>query len=155
MMKAITLSVFLVFAGKLSFGQFKHEQNANGDPLTEIIDPNGMKQGSWNYTDSDNHNFRTENFRDNTLVSNTYKHAGAVVDLSAFRQSNISSFSQKAIRDLAVSLASIGNGEIVVLADNSVHVHFYMDKVKQASAVHTVDASLLKNYSLQKTIIFF
>jgi|GEM_PF-1194957 len=154
-MKAITLSVFLIFVSKLSFGQFKHEQNANGDPLTEIIDPNGMKQGNWNYVDSDNRNFRTESFRDNTLVANTYKHGGVTVDLSAFKQSSIGSYHQKAIKDLAASLASVGNGEIIVLADNSVSVHFYVDKVKQASAIRRVDASVLKNYSLQKTIIFF
>lgn len=154
-MKAIILSVSLFFVCNSSFGQFKHEQNANGDPLTEIMDPNGMKQGNWNYMDSNNRNFRTESFRDNTLVSNTYKQAGAPVNLSSFKQSNISSFNQKAIKDLAASLASIGNGEIIVLADNSVSVHFYVDKVKNASAIQQVDASALKKYSLQKTIIFF
>ena len=154
-MKAIILSVFLFFVCNLSFGQFKHEQNANGDPLTEIVDPNGMKQGNWNYMDSNNRNFRTESFRDNTLVSNLYKLPGASVDVSSFKQSNISSYSQKPIKDLAASLASIGNGEIVVLADNSITVHFYMDKVKNASAIQQVDAGILKKYSLQKTIIFF
>ncbi len=154
-MKAIILSVFLCFVCNLSFGQFKHEQNANGDPLTEIIDPNGMKQGNWNYMDSSNRNFRTESFRDNSLIANTYKQAGTPIDVSAFKQSNISSYSQKPIQDLAASLASIGNGEIIILADNSITVHFYVDKVKQASAVKAVDASVLKNYSLQKTIIFF
>jgi hypothetical protein len=154
-MKAIILSVFLVFASKFSFGQFKHQQNANGDPLTEIIDPNGMKQGNWNYTDSQNQNFRTENFQDNVLVSNLYKLPGASIDVSSFNQSNISSYSQKPIKDLAASLSFIGNGEIIVLADNTVFIHFYVDKVKHASAISRADASILKKYALQKTIIFF
>lgn len=154
-MKAIILSGFLIFVSELSFGQFKHQQNANGDPLTEITDPNGMKQGHWNYTDSQNQNFRTENFQDNTLVSNFYKLPGASVDVSSFKQSNISSYPQKPIKDLAASLSSIGNGEIVVLDDNTVLIHFYVDKVKNASAISRVDASILKKYALQKTIIFF
>ena len=154
-MKTSILSVFLCFVCNWSFGQFKHEQNAHGDPLTEIIDPNGMKQGNWNYMDSNNRNFRTETFRDNTLVANTYKQAGRLIDLFAFKQSNIGSYSQKPIKDLAASLASIGHGEIIVLADNSITVHFYVDKVINASAMQTADASVLKHYSLQKTIIFF
>lgn len=154
-MKAILLSGFLMCICSLSFGQFKHEQNANGDPLTEIIDPNGMKQGDWNYTDSHNRNFRTESFTDNVLVSNSYKAATGPLDLSSFRQTNIGSFNQKSIKDLAASLSAIGNGEIVILADNTVSIHFYIDKVKNASAVPRADATILKNYSLQKTIIFF
>ena len=154
-MKAIILSVFLMFACKLSFGQFKHEQNANGDPVTEIMDPNGMKQGNWNFTDYRNQNFRTESFKDNTLVSNLYKLPGTSVDVSSFKQSNISSYSHKAIKDLAASLASIGHGEILVLADNTVLLHFYIDQVKNASEMAKADAGILKTYSLQKTIIFF
>jgi hypothetical protein len=154
-MKTIILSVFLFFVCNLSFGQFKHEHNANGDPLTEIMDPNGMKQGNWNFTDSQNRNFRTEHFKDNTLVSNLYKLSGAFVDVSSFKQSNISSFRQKAIQDLAASLATIGHGEIVILADNTAAIHVYVDKIKNASALSKVDVSVLKTYSLQKTIIFF
>lgn len=154
-MRAITATLFLLFFSLCSFGQFKHQQNANGDPLTEIIDPNGMKQGNWNYTDSRDQNFRTENFKDNILVSNMYKLPGASVDVASFRQSNISSFQQKAIKDLAKSLSAAGSGEIIILADNSVLVHIYADKIKNRSAISGINADVLKNYSLQQSIIFF
>ena len=154
-MKAVTTTLFLLFLSLCSFGQFKHQQNASGDPLTEIIDPNGMKQGNWNYTDSQDHNFRTENFKDNVLVSNLYKLPGASVNVASFRQSNIGSFHQKAIKDLAVSLSAAGSGEIIILADNSMFVHFYVDKIKNRSAISGINATVLKNYSLQQSIIFF
>lgn len=138
-----------------SFGQFKHVQNANGDPLTEIVDPNGMKQGNWNYTDAEGHNFRTEVYRDNVLVSNRYMLPGASVDVMSFKQRNIADFTQKVIKDLATSLTKAGNGEIIVLEDNSVFVYFYHDKVRSQAAMKEIDASVLKNYALQQSIIFF
>lgn len=154
-MRAITTSLVVLLLSLQSFGQFRHQQNANGDPLTEIIDPNGMKQGHWNYTDAQGHNFRTEKFQDNVLVSNLYKSLGTSVDVTSFKQNDIGSFKQKAIKDLAASLAAAGNGEIIVLDDNSIFVHFYEDKVRNRSAMNGINASVLKNYSLQQSIIFF
>lgn len=154
-MKAILFSLTLFFLTTTCFGQFKHEQNSSGDPLSEIMDPNGMKQGNWNYVDADNHAFRTESFKDNVLVSNLYKTNAKPVDVSTFKQKNISGFNQKEIKDLATTLSAIGNGEIVVLADNTVSIHFYFDRVKNKAAMAGVKVDNLKKYALQKTIIFF
>jgi hypothetical protein len=144
-----------MFVCNFAFGQFRHEQNASGDPLTEIMDPNGMKQGNWNYMDSDNHAFRTERFKDNTLSSNVYKTLGTSVDVVAFKQAKINSYTQKEIKDLAASLAAIGNGEIIVLDNNTIFIHFYFDRIKNKAAIAKVKVDNLKKYSLQKTIIFF
>ncbi|MES2133983.1 MAG: hypothetical protein V4506_16645 [Bacteroidota bacterium] len=154
-MKTILFSLTLFFLTTTCFGQFKHEQNSSGDPLSEKMDPNGMKQGNWNYMDSNNSNFRTENYKDNTLVSNLYKANAKSVDVSAFKQKNINSFSQKEIKDLATTLSAIGNGEIVILNDNTVSIHFYFDKIKNKAAIAGVKVDNLKKYALQKTIIFF
>lgn len=154
-MRTFILSVYLIFTCNVVFGQFRHEQNASGDPLTEIMDPNGMKQGNWNYIDSQGHVFRTEHFQDNTLSSNLYKMPGASVDVKAFKQTNITGYSQKEIKDLAARLSSIGNGEILVLADNTVFIHFYFDRIKNKAAIAKVNVDNLKKYALQKTIIFF
>lgn len=153
-MKA-TLLFTLLFLSFHTFAQFRHEQSANGNPLTEIIDPTGMKQGDWNYIDSDNRHFRTERFKDHVLVSNLYKTALASADLSGYQQKRLSDFSQQPLKDLAQSLAAIGHGEIIVLEDKRVFIHFYYDQVKQAAAIAGVNADILKKYPLQKTIIFF
>lgn len=154
-MKTILFSLSLFFLTTTCFGQFKHEQNSSGDPLSEIMDPNGMKQGSWNYVDSNNSNFRTENYKDNVLVSNLYKTNTKPVDVSTFKQKNISGFNQKEMKDLATTLSAIGNGEIVILADNTVFIHFYFDRIKNKAAIAGVKLDNLKKYALQKTIIFF
>lgn len=154
-MKTILFSLTLFFLTTTCFGQFKHEQNSGGDPLSEIMDPNGMKQGSWNYVDSNNSNFRTENYKDNVLVSNLYKIPAKPVDVSTFTQKNISGFNQKEMKDLAATLSAIGNGEIVILADNTVSIHFYFDRIKNKAAIAGVKLDNLKKYALQKTIIFF
>ena len=114
-----------------------------------------MKQGNWNYVDSDNHTFRTESFKDNTLVSNLYKTNAKSVDVSAFKQKNIKSFNQKGIKDLAATLSKIGNGEIIILADNSISIHFYYDKLRSKPAIDKISTAELKNHALQQTILFF
>lgn len=138
-----------------SYAQFLHQQNAQGDPLTEIVDPNGMKQGSWNFVDVDGHNFRTEMYRDHVLTANLYKLPGASVDVAAYRQRKISELQQKQIRDLAATLAGIGHGEILILDDNSVFLHVYVGQLKDRQAMEGVDLSVLKAYSLQRSIILF
>ncbi len=154
-MKSIGFSLILFFLSAHTFGQFKHLQNAGGDPVTEITDPTQMKQGNWNYFDSNNYNFRTENYKDNTVVSNVYKTPDKPVNVAGYKQKVITSFTQKPIKELAAKLSKIGNGEIIIMEDNTVFIHFYYDRIKSAATVDAVNTDDLKKYALQKTILFF
>jgi len=144
------ISAIFLFSNQL-FCQFKHEQNSSGDPVTEIIDFAQMKQGNWNYVDSNNSIFRVETFKDNELISNTYKN----IDVSKYKQKNINTYTQKPIKDLMAKLNLMGNGEIIVTDDNQVFIHFYFNKIKSTPDVKGLSINELKKYSLQKTIIFF
>lgn len=66
----------LVFLSIMTFSlmasaQFKTEHHENVDPKTEIIDANGMKQGTWNYYDFNDKLVRIEKFKDNELIKRT------------------------------------------------------------------------------------
>jgi hypothetical protein len=151
----LLISVLFLFSSQL-FCQFKHEQNSSGDPITEIVDFSQMKQGNWNYVDSDNHIYRIETFKDNELVSNTYKtNTNKTIDLIKYKQKNINTYTQKPIKDLMAKLNLMGNGEIIVTDDNQVFIHFYFNKIKSTPDVKGLSINELKKYSLQKTIIFF
>jgi hypothetical protein len=155
-MRAILfISTIFLFNSQL-FCQFKHEQNSSGDPITEIIDFSQMKQGNWNYVDLNNSIFRVETFKDNELVSNIYKmNSSKTIDVSKYKQKNINMFTQKNMKDLMAKLNLMGNGEIIITDDNQVFIHFYFNKVKSTPDFKSLSITDLKNYSLQKTIIFF
>lgn len=63
--------ILLVIIPSSLFAQFKTEHHQNGDPKTEIIDADGMKQGTWNYYDFNDNLVRIEKFKDNQLIKRT------------------------------------------------------------------------------------
>ncbi|KJS07613.1 MAG: hypothetical protein VR77_00010 [Flavobacteriales bacterium BRH_c54] len=63
--------ILLVIIPSSLFAQFKTEYHQNGDPKTEIIDADGMKQGTWNYYDFNDNLVRIEKFKDNQLIKRT------------------------------------------------------------------------------------
>lgn len=150
----ILITLFLLHNFNL-FSQYKHEVNNNGDPLSEIIDVNQMKQGDWKFINSNNINFRTETYKDNTLITNTIFLNSKKIDVKNYKIKNINFYTQKTIKDLALELSKIGNGEIIILEDNTIFINYYYDRIKSNSQIGEINLNELKKYSLQKTIIFF
>jgi antitoxin component YwqK of YwqJK toxin-antitoxin module len=76
--------ILLVIIPSSLFAQFKTEYHQNGDPKTEIIDADGMKQGTWNYYDFNDNLIRIEKFKDNQLIKRTSIVNGIEFDTQSF-----------------------------------------------------------------------
>lgn len=67
------LLLFLAASAALNCSaQFKTTFNQNGDPLTEIIDADGMKQGDWLFHDIKGNLYKKETYSDHNLVHKTH-----------------------------------------------------------------------------------
>lgn len=54
------------------YGQFRTTYNSNGDPLTDIVDESGMRQGTWLYYDHTDKLIRKEVYDQNKLKSRVH-----------------------------------------------------------------------------------
>ena len=68
-MKSILLFTFLTIPYLNFYSQHQTTFNSNGDPLSEIIDADNMKQGTWNLYNSNGDIIRVEKYKDNQLLS--------------------------------------------------------------------------------------
>lgn len=86
------LAVFLLFYQSL-FAQDMPPESAknpitdiNGDPLTNILDPNGFQQGDWYYTDLDNNDLVRKSFENSNCSATHYKYNGNWVNANQWEQ---------------------------------------------------------------------
>lgn len=149
----IFLPLLMLFA-KPSFGQFKNTFAPNGNPTTQIIDASGMKQGHWNYYDADDHLFRIETYTDHVLTKSVYLLNGTEIDLMGYQELQLSQLNAQAIDLITKKLQPAGKGELVILQDGSVHLHFYLDKAK-GKAPADINLDPVKQLTLTRSIIKF
>jgi hypothetical protein len=154
MMKYLSLLPFLIFFKHNSCAQFKNTFAANGNPTTQIIDASGMKQGSWNYYDSHDRIFRVETYTDNVLTNNTFLLNGLEVNLMGSEDIQLSELNTSAIDFVTKRLQPIGAGEIIISSDGSVHLYFYLNKLK-TKIPSTINLDPIKQMTLKKSIIKF
>ncbi|MEX1192702.1 MAG: hypothetical protein WEA99_12075 [Brumimicrobium sp.] len=81
-MKRILLLNSIIFLSGIMFSQElcqisakKPEFNANGDPITNIIDHNGAKQGQWYYQDYKKETVLKQNFNNHKCENTYYKNS--------------------------------------------------------------------------------
>lgn len=150
-------SIFLLllfFFAQQSFGQFKNTFASNGNPTTQVIDASGMKQGHWNYYDTGNQVFRTEVYTDNILTKSIYFLNGSELDIMGYRDLQLSELNPKVIDFIIKQLQPVGKGELIILQDGSVHLHFYLDKLK-AKVPSTINLDPVKQEALKSSTIKF
>jgi hypothetical protein len=147
------LPLFLFFSQR-SFAQFKNTFAPNGNPTTQIIDASGMKQGNWNYYDTGDKVFRTEMYTDNVLTGSKYFHKGTATDMIGFQYRQLSQLSSAAIDFITKKIQTVGSGELIILPDGSVHLHFYLDKLK-AKVPQDISLDVVKQLALKSSIIKF
>lgn len=153
-MKYYAILPLLIFFIQHSFGQFKNTFAANGNPTTQIVDASGMKQGHWNYYDASDRIFRIETYTDHVLTKSSYLLDGSEISLTGYQDLQLSELSPNAIDFITKKLQAIGKGELIVLQDGSVHLHFYFNKLKTKIPA---DLSLepVKQLALKNSIIKF
>lgn len=149
-----TLLPLLIFFTQTSFGQFKNTYSTNGNPTTQIIDASGMKQGSWNYFDSNDQLFRTETYSDNVLTKNAFLLAGSEINIMGFRNVQLSELSSEAINFITKNLQPFGNGELIIVEDNSVYLYFYLDKLKKKVPAN-INLGPIKQLMFKNSILKF
>lgn len=155
MMKHYTILLpLLFFFAQHSFGQFKNTFASNGNPTTQIIDASGMKQGLWNYYDAGNRVFRTEIYTDHVLTKSIYLLNGSELNIMGYRNLQLSELSPKAIDFVVKQLQPVGKGELIILQDGSVHLHFYLDKLK-GTVPWQINLDAVKQAALNSSIIKF
>ncbi len=154
MMRYYTILPFLIFFTQHAFAQFKNTYASNGNPTTQIIDASGMKQGNWNYYDASDRIFRIETYTDHVLTKSSYLLNGSEINLMGYQSLQLSELSSGAIDFITKKLQAIGSGELIMLQDGSVHLHFYLNKLKTKLPA---DLSLepVKQLALKNSIIKF
>lgn len=118
----------LVFLSIMTFSlmasaQFKTEHHENGDPKTEIIDANGMKQGTWNYYDFNDKLVRIEKFKDNELIKRT-----SIINKTEFDTKSFSVIEINTSSNLSEieTIAQETDGEIIIDEQgNILSIYFY------------------------------
>lgn len=65
--------------------QHRTEKSSNGNPLTDIIDANSMKQGKWIFYDYDDNIIRTEVYKDHELQSRSILIQGKEIDATHYQ----------------------------------------------------------------------
>ena len=121
-MKRLYFILLVIIPGSL-FAQFKTEYHENGDPKTEIIDANGMKQGTWNYYDFNDKLIRIEKFKDNQLIKRTSIVNGAELDTKLFSIVEINAPTN--FPDVETIIQQ-SNGEIIIDEQGNIQsIHFY------------------------------
>lgn len=137
---------FLAFSHEL-FAQFQTKYTEFGNPLTEIIDANMMRQGEWFYYDSNGELIRKEEYKDHLLMSSILiaKTEAAVQDLTQFEVVEISN----------QSLNSLAHGEIIYDNDgNFAYAYFYMHSPESQISLDKIRTNLEKIKPNRKSVIF-
>ena len=71
-------------------GQFNTAYNDNGDPITEIIDASGMRQGVWSYYNDKGQIIRREEYQDHKLLKRVHYLDDKEVETTHFIESTLS-----------------------------------------------------------------
>lgn len=153
-MRYYAILPFLIFFTQHSFGQFKNTYASNGNPTTQIIDASGMKQGNWNYYDASDRIFRIETYTDHVLTKNSYLLNGSEINLMGYQDLQLSELSPNAIDFITKKLQAIGKGELIMLQDGSIHLHFYWSKLK-TKPQPDINLDPVKQLALKNSIIKF
>ena len=139
----------LVFLSIMTFSlmasaQFKTEYHENGNPKTEIIDANGMKQGTWNYYDFNDKLVRIEKFKDNQLVKRTSIVNGVELDTKLFSVVEIKTPTN--FPDVETIIQQ-SNGEIIIDEQGNIQsIHFYsLPSLSNKSDITIVLSSFIEN----------
>jgi hypothetical protein len=79
--RILLLLVLLPFS---FLAQHRTEKSSNGNPLTDIVDANSMKQGKWIFYDYDDNIIRTEVYKDHVLQSRNIVIQGKEIDATNY-----------------------------------------------------------------------
>jgi hypothetical protein len=153
-MRYYAILPFLIFFTQHAFAQFKNTYAPNGNPTTQIIDASGMKQGNWNYYDTDDRIYRIESYTDHVLTKSIYLLNGSEISMMNYQSLQLSELSPKAIDFITKKLQTIGSGELILLQDGSVHLHFYLNKLK-TKIPSDLSLEPVKQLALKNSIIKF
>ena len=153
-MKYYAILPLLIFFTQHSFGQFKNTFAPNGNPTTQIIDASGMKQGNWNYYDAADRIFRIETYTDHVLTKSTYLLNGSAINMMGYQNLQLSELSPNAIDFITKKLQPVGQGELIIFQDGSVHLHFYLNKLK-TKIPSDISLDPVKQLALKSSIIKF
>lgn len=102
--------------------QFKTTYNQNGDPLTEIIDEDGMKQGDWMFYDLKGNLYKKESYSDNNLVHKTHIINNIEVNSLNFKEEKLQIPSQN------ISDFNYVSGEYIIDSKNGLESLFFYKK---------------------------
>ncbi len=148
--------ILLVIVPSSLFAQFKTEHHQNGDPKTEIIDANGMKQGAWNYYDFNDNLVRIEKFKDNQLIKRTSIINGIELDTKSF--SIIEIIAPSNLSEIETIIQQ-SDGEIIIDEQgNTLSVYFYSlpSSLKKDNVIIALSNFIKNNYtSAKNTILTF
>lgn len=117
---------FLLFLAVIAvsdcYAQFKTTYNQNGDPLTEIIDDIGMRQGDWFYYDVNNKIYKKEKYLDNNLIYKVHIINSVEVSTLDFKEVGLN-----IPDDRLIELSNI-TGEFIIDSKSGLESLFYYKK---------------------------
>jgi hypothetical protein len=121
-MKTILLFVFLTIPYLTFFSQHRTSYTSNGDPQSEIIDPDNMKQGTWSYYDYMGSNIRLETYKDNVLLTRESFTSISKVNTIEYREIPMNTVFLSEIKKIEPTCS----GEFLINEDGEIlTIHFY------------------------------
>lgn len=153
-MKYTAIVPLLFFLSHNAVSQFKNTYAANGNPTTQIVDPSGMKQGSWHYYDTSNRIYRSESYTDHVLTKSVYLASGGAVNMMGFQELELQALNKNVADFVTNVLQPLGKGELIFLPDGTVHLHIYVDKLR-AGARPEVELGTIQQSGLRSAILKF
>jgi|GEM_PF-2937273 len=151
------MRIFLFLIGMLvgaaGFSQFNTSYNINGDPLSEIIDDSGMRQGKWIYYDFQEKKYKEENYKDNKLISQNHFVKGEIVNSIHYEQVKVE------IPNKYLKVFENISGEYVFINSNDKEFSFYyeVDKSSEYSKeylIEIIEELIFSKYSNFEGVIF-
>lgn len=131
----------------ISYAQFDTQYNESGDPLTEKIDMNMMKQGKWLYYDQYHTLIKVENYNENELTETTIVKSQNKIDVTDYSVIHLNN------SELGTNL----HGE-VVFDENGIKIvsYFYLGNSGNNNLLLQIEEKLVSlNYRKNKTIFQF
>ncbi|MES2800422.1 MAG: hypothetical protein V4638_10440 [Bacteroidota bacterium] len=116
----IILTITLLISGLFCFGQNFPEvafvpttTNSNGDPLTNIVDPNGARQGQWLFKNVDNTSSFMQEYSNNELINSSLLFENNWLNINVFIQ-NSNTINQLRLAIISMLGNTIMDGERLI-----------------------------------------
>jgi antitoxin component YwqK of YwqJK toxin-antitoxin module len=142
----ILLLLIIPLFGK---SQFKTTYDSNGNPLSEIIDANSMRLGTWSYYNFNDELIRIEEYQNHNIITRKHIINKAYYNTISYNEEKLAVTAQDLLAFTALQTSA--SGEVLIDQNgNIVEVFFYsISDIKKIKTYTSSIAALINNNYVQ------